>query len=261
MKVIVADTYDDMSRRGADIIAKLLQEQPTCVLGLATGTTPIGLYASLVQRYEAGDISFAGVTTFNLDEYCTLPPEHTQSYHYFMNEHLFNKVDINKENTHVPNGMNSDARSECIAYESAIDAAGGIDLQLLGIGANGHIGFNEPGDTFPNITHCVKLTRSTIEANSRLFNSIDEVPRQAYSAGIGTIMRARRILLLANGSGKSDTILRALLGPVTPELPASILQFHPNVTVILDKDAAQGYVNATQEYKDAVLDYLTCSTQ
>ncbi len=241
LNIIIAATYDDMSRRAANIMTELLQEQPHCILGLATGTTPIGLYDELVRSYTDGEISFADVTTFNLDEYCGLPQDHPQSYHHFMREHLFCRVDINLANTHVPDGMNPDVDAVCSEFEAEIYEAGGIDLQLLGIGSNGHIGFNEPGYVFPNNTHCVQLTQSTIKANSRLFNSINDVPTEAYTAGIGTIMRARRILLIANGAGKAAAVAAALNGPVTPQLPASILQFHPDVTVVLDEGAAQDY--------------------
>ncbi len=237
VNIVIAGTYEDMSRKAADIIAEQLVCKPDCVLGLATGTTPIGLYAELVKDCADGKVSFADATTFNLDEYRGLAPEHDQSYRYFMKDNLFDHVDIDQARTHVPEGSNPDADAVCAAYERAIDAAGGIDLQLLGLGPNGHIGFNEPDAAFPKLTHCVDLTQSTIEANSRLFESIDDVPRQAYTMGIGTIMRARRILLVANGSGKAEIVRRALFGPVAPEVPASILQFHPDVTVILDAEA------------------------
>ena len=237
MEFIIAESTEDMSRQAADRIASYVDADPSCVLGLATGTTPIGLYACLVEDCAAGKISFADVTTFNLDEYRGLDPEHDQSYRYFMKKHLFDHVDIDQARTHVPEGANPDADAVCAAYEEAIEAAGGIDLQLLGLGPNGHIGFNEPEDTFPATTHCVDLTESTIQANSRLFDSIDDVPRQAYTMGIGTIMAAKEILVVANGSDKADIVRRAFFGPVTPEVPASILQFHPNVTVVVDKEA------------------------
>ena len=237
MEFIIAESTEDMSRQAADRIASYVDADPSCVLGLATGTTPIGLYACLVEDCAAGKISFADVTTFNLDEYRGLDPEHDQSYRYFMKKHLFDHVDIDQARTHVPEGANPDADAVCAAYEEAIEAAGGIDLQLLGLGPNGHIGFNEPEDTFPATTHCVDLTESTIQANSRLFDSIDDVPRQAYTMGIGTIMAAEEILVVANGSDKADIVRRAFFGPVTPEVPASILQFHPNVTVVVDKEA------------------------
>ena len=239
MNVFVTDSYEEMSRAAADVIATLVAEKPDCVLGLATGSTPIGLYAELVKDYEAGKISFAKVKSFNLDEYRGLPGDHDQSYRYFMNTNLFDHVDIDKAQTHVPDGTNPDAEAEGLAYEAAIEEAGGVDLQLLGLGHNGHIGFNEPADDFPVITHVVDLTESTINANSRLFDSIDEVPRQAYTMGIGTIMKAREILLVVNGEGKAEIVRDVLAGPVTPRVPASALQLHPKVTVVLDKEAAK----------------------
>ncbi|MBQ3302546.1 MAG: glucosamine-6-phosphate deaminase [Eggerthellaceae bacterium] len=238
MKIVIAGSYDEMSRKAADVIAEVVSEKPDCVLGLATGSTPIGLYAELVKDCAAGKLSFADVTSFNLDEYRGLEPEHDQSYHYFMRTNLFDHVDIDPARTHVPDGFNPDADQVANEYEAAIAQAGGVDIQLLGIGHNGHIGFNEPCDCFPQRTHVVQLTESTINANSRLFDSIDEVPREAYTMGIGTIMAARKILLVANGEGKAQIVHDALFGPVTPQVPASILQFHPDVTVVLDVEAA-----------------------
>lgn len=237
MKIIVADTYEEMSRLAADEIAAVMAEKPNCVLGLATGTTPIGLYADLVARHKRGELSFADVSSYNLDEYRGLPGTHEQSYRYFMQDNLFDHVDIDAARTHVPDGSNPDAQAACEAYEQAIEEAGGVDIQLLGLGHNGHIGFNEPCDEFPKETHVVQLTESTIQANSRLFDSVDEVPREAYTMGVGTIMRARRILVVANGEGKAQIVRDAFTGPVTPQVPASVLQFHPNVTVIVDKEA------------------------
>ncbi len=237
MKLLIEESYEDMSRRAADVIAEVVVEKPNCVLGLATGSTPIGLYADLVSDCKEGKISFKDVSTYNLDEYRGLAGDHDQSYRYFMNVNLFDHVDIDKAATHVPDGACEDADAACVAYEEAIEAAGGVDIQLLGLGHNGHIGFNEPCDEFPKATHCVTLTESTIQANSRLFDSIDEVPREAYTMGIGTIMKAKKILVVANGEGKADIVRRAFFGPVTPEVPASILQFHPDVTVIVDAAA------------------------
>lgn len=237
MNIIVTDSYEQMSRVAANRIAACVNADPDCVLGLATGSTPIGLYAQLVEDCKAGRVSFAGVTTFNLDEYRGLDPKHVQSYRYFMQDNLFNHVDIDVANTHVPDGACADAEEACAAYEEGIAEAGGIDLQLLGLGHNGHIGFNEPCADFPRETHCVELTESTINANSRLFDSADEVPREAYTMGIGTIMAAREILVVASGADKADIVAKAFLGPVTPEVPASVLQFHPNVTVIVDEAA------------------------
>ena len=238
MEFIVAKNYEEMSRKAADVIAELVARKPSCILGLATGSTPEGLYAQLVKDCQEGKISFKDVSTYNLDEYRGLENDHPQSYHYFMEQHLFNHVDIDLAATHVPDGSNPDAAAACADYEAAIKASGGVDLQLLGLGHNGHIGFNEPADTFAKETNCVELTRSTIEANSRLFDSIDEVPTQAYTMGIGTIMRAAKILVVANGEGKAQIVRDAFFGPVTPQVPASILQFHPDVTVIVDEAAA-----------------------
>ena len=238
MEFIVAKNYEEMSRKAADVIAELVARKPSCILGLATGSTPEGLYAQLVKDCQEGKISFKDVSTYNLDEYRGLENDHPQSYHYFMEQHLFNHVDIDLAATHVPDGSNPDAAAACADYEAAIKASGGVDLQLLGLGHNGHIGFNEPADTFAKETNCVELTRSTIEANSRLFDHIDEVPTQAYTMGIGTIMRAAKILVVANGEGKAQIVRDAFFGPVTPQVPASILQFHPDVTVIVDEAAA-----------------------
>ena len=237
MEIIITETYEEMSREAADVIAECIKEKPDCVLGLATGSTPIGLYAELVKDNQAGEISFKDVKTFNLDEYRGLDPKHHQSYRYFMQENLFDHVDVVAENTHVPNGFNPDAEAACSEYEESIEEAGGLDLQLLGLGHNGHIGFNEPADHFPLATNCVQLTESTIQANSRLFDSIDEVPREAYTMGIGTIMKAKKILVVANGEGKAEIVKKAFFGPIVPQVPASVLQLHPDVTVIVDEAA------------------------
>lgn len=237
MELIIASNYDEMSRLAADKIALCLKDKPECVLGLATGSTPIGLYAQLVEDFQNGKISFARAATFNLDEYRGLDPQHNQSYRYFMQKNLFDHVDVELEKTHVPDGANPDAQAACDAYEKGIEEAGGIDLQLLGLGHNGHIGFNEPDDSFPVGTHVVDLTESTINANSRLFDSIDEVPRQAYTMGVGTIMKARSILVVASGADKAQIVRDAFFGPVTPQVPASVLQLHPDVTVIVDAEA------------------------
>lgn len=237
MQLFIEETYEDMSRRAADMIAAQLIVDPTSTLGLATGSTPIGLYSCLVEDFEADRISFEGATTFNLDEYRGLAGDHEQSYRYFMQQHLFDHVDVCPEATHVPDGADSDAKAACASYEDAIAEAGGIDLQLLGLGHNGHIGFNEPADQFPVRTHLVQLAQSTIDANSRLFDSADDVPREAYTMGIGTIMRARAILVVASGIDKAQIVHDAIFGPVTPQVPASILQLHPNVTVVVDAEA------------------------
>ena len=237
MEFIIAESAEDMGRRAADRIASFVEADPACVLGLATGTTPIGLYADLVADFKAGKLSFAEVTTFNLDEYRGLAPEHDQSYRYFMKKHLFDHIDIDQARTHVPEGANPDADAVCAAYEEAIEAAGGIDLQLLGIGRNAHIGFNEPDDHFSKYTHQVDLTESTIAANTRFFEREEDVPRQAISMGMQAITQARKILLIASGADKADAIYASCFGPVTPGIPASILQLHQDVTVIADKDA------------------------
>lgn len=239
MELIVAHTYEEMSRIAADRIAELVRANPSCTLGLATGSTPEGLYADLVEDCAAGKLSFADVTTFNLDEYCGLSPEHDQSYRYYMNRHLFDHIDIDKDRTRVPAPYGSGLAEAGEAYEAAIQQAGGIDLQLLGLGHNGHIGFYEPCDHFPVKTHGAQLAPMTREANSRLFaGGIDEVPTEALTMGIGTIMAARSILLIASGGDKAAILRDVLQGPVTPQVPASILRFHPNATVVVDEAAA-----------------------
>lgn len=237
MEFIIAKDYEEMSRKAADLIANTVREDPECTLGLATGSTPIGLYAELVKDFRAGALDFSAVTTCNLDEYRGLAHDHEQSYHYFMRENLFNKVNIDLVNTHVPDGSNPDATAACAEYEQVIAQAGGVAVQLLGLGHNGHIGFNEPANDFPKVTQCVDLTESTIQANSRLFDSADEVPRQAYTMGIGTIMAARKVVVVASGSDKAEIVRDAFFGPVTPRVPASILQFHHHVVVIVDAEA------------------------
>ena len=237
MKIIVCENYNEMSREGANIIADLLKSKPDCVLGLATGSTPVGMYKDLIAMYEAGEISFDRVTSYNLDEYYPIEPTHEQSYRYFMNTNLFDHVNINKDKTFVPNGLSKDPEKEGAAYDAAIEAAGGVDLQVLGIGQNGHIGFNEPADHFPKETHCVDLQERTIEANKRFFASIDDVPRQAYTMGIGTIMNARKILIIVSGEDKSEIVRDAFFGPITPQVPASILQLHPDVSLVADEAA------------------------
>ena len=232
MKIITANDYNDLSRKAANIISAQVILKPTSVLGLATGSTPIGTYKQLIKWYEIGDIDFSMVTSVNLDEYCGWAGEDEQSYRYFMNTNLFNHININKEKTHVPNGLAIDKEQECIDYDKMIQDLGGIDIQLLGIGHNGHIGFNEPNIKFEKTTHIVDLDKSTIEANARFFNNIDEVPKQAITMGIKSIMHARHVLLIANGPDKESIIKKALFGPITPDVPASILQLHPNLTVI-----------------------------
>ena len=237
MELVVTKDYAEMSETAAMIMADVVREKPGCVLGLATGSTPEGMYAELVRMYEEDGLDFSRVATYNLDEYRGLSHDHPQSYHYFMAQHLFNHINIRMENTHVPDGSNPDMEAACDEYEDAISLAGGVDMQLLGLGHNGHIGFNEPADEFVDTTNCVELTESTIKANSRLFDSIDDVPRQAYTMGIGTIMQARQILVVVSGKDKAEIVKKAFFGPVTPQVPASILQFHPNCTVVVDEDA------------------------
>ena len=237
MKIYKAKDYKDMSRKAANIISAQVIMKPNCVLGLATGSTPIGTYDQLVEWYNKGDLDFSEVTTVNLDEYKGLPRTNDQSYYYFMHQNLFDRVNINPEQTNVPNGMESDAEKECARYEELIRSVGGVDLQLLGLGHNGHIGFNEPGAAFEKETHCVDLTESTIEANKRFFESADDVPKQAYTMGIKTIMQAKKILIVVNGEAKADIVERAFFGPVTPEVPASILQMHNDVTLVGDEAA------------------------
>ena len=237
MKIYKAKDYKDMSRKAANIISAQVIMKPNCVLGLATGSTPIGTYDQLVEWYYKGDLDFSEVTTVNLDEYKGLPRTNDQSYYYFMHQHLFDRVNIDPERTNVPNGMEPDAEKECGRYEELIRSLGGVDLQLLGLGHNGHIGFNEPGEAFEKETHCVDLTESTIEANKRFFASADDVPKQAYTMGIKTIMQAKKILIVVNGENKADIVERAFFGPVTPEVPASILQLHNDVTLVGDEAA------------------------
>ena len=246
MKFIVTENYEAMSRTAARVISGYVSSHPDCVLGLATGSTPIGLYRCLVEDYEAGALSFKDVTSFNLDEYRGLDPQHDQSYRYFMDHNLFYGINIKKENTHVPSGTAADIDAECAAYDKAVAEAGGIDLQLLGIGGNGHIGFNEPTDTFIIPTHKVTLKEDTIKANSRFFASIDDVPTQAVTMGIGTIFNARSVLLVANGKGKAAAIKAMLEGNVDPQVPASILKLHSKVYVVIDEDAASELTEYTE---------------
>lgn len=237
MRIIEAKDYKDMSRKAANIISAQIILKPDCVLGLATGSTPIGLYEQLVEWYKKGDLDFSHLSTVNLDEYKGLNRENDQSYYYFMHDHLFNHVNVRPECTNVPNGMEPDSEKECRRYEELIDSLGGADLQLLGLGHNGHIGFNEPAPIFEKATHCVDLTESTIEANKRFFASADEVPRQAYTMGIGTIMKAKKVLVVVSGEDKAEIVAKAFSGDVTPDVPASILQMHQDVTVVADKAA------------------------
>lgn len=237
MKIYEAKDYKEMSRKAAHIISAQVIMKPDCTLGLATGSTPIGTYEKLVEWYKEGDLDFSGITTVNLDEYKGLDRENDQSYYYFMHQNLFSHVNVDLANTHLPNGMEPDSDAECARYEALIRSLGGVDLQLLGLGHNGHIGFNEPAEEFEKETHCVDLQESTIEANKRFFASADDVPRQAYTMGIKTIMQAKKILVVVSGEDKADIVKKAFFGPVTPSVPASILQMHNDVTVVGDAAA------------------------
>ena len=237
MRIYACADYRAMSRRAASIIAAQVVLKPDCVLGLATGSTPVGAYEQLVKWYQQGDLSFAQTRSVNLDEYQGLAPTHDQSYRYFMQQNLFNHIDIVPENTHVLNGLAEDPAAECAAYDQMIRDLGGVDLQLLGMGHNGHIAFNEPGDDFGLGTHVVTLSERTIDANQRFFASRDDVPRHALSMGIKSIMSARRILIVVSGADKAEALCQAVSGPVTNQVPASVLQLHPDVTLVADEAA------------------------
>ncbi|MBX6394721.1 MAG: glucosamine-6-phosphate deaminase, partial [Alicyclobacillaceae bacterium] len=238
MNIVIEKDYEAMSRRAARMVADTIRSKPDLVLGLATGSTPLGMYRCLIDMVQAGELSFARVTTFNLDEYVGLPPDHPQSYHTFMREHLFRHIDIRPERIHIPDGTAPDPDGHCRQYDRWIARAGGIDLQILGIGINGHIGFNEPGEPFGKRTHVVRLSESTRTANARFFRNPEDVPTHAITMGLRSIMNARRIVLLASGEKKSEAVRRALLGDVTEQCPASVLQLHPDCTFVLDQGAA-----------------------
>lgn len=235
MTIIEAKNYEDLSAKAAAVMAAQILKNPSSVLGLATGSSPVGAYKELIKMNKSGIIDFSDVKTVNLDEYIGLMPENEQSYHYYMHDNLFNHINIKKDSVHVPSGALADAQKSCEDYEELIESLGGIDLQLLGIGLNGHIAFNEPDDNFPPKTHIVQLTQSTIDANARFYNSRYEVPKTAITMGIGTIMKARSILLIASGAEKVEILEKALNGSVTPEIPASVLQYHNDLTVIFCK--------------------------
>lgn len=237
MLIYKAKDYNDMSRKAANIISAQIIMKPTAVLGLATGSTPIGTYQQLINWYEKGDLDFSSIRTVNLDEYKGLAPDNTQSYAYFMRNSLFHHVNIKPENTNIPNGLETDIDYECNRYNTIIRSLGEIDLQLLGIGGNAHIGFNEPNSAFEKETHCVELTQATIEANARFFEKEEDVPRFAYSTGIKNIMQSKKILLIASGKSKAEALYNSIYGPITPAVPASILQLHNNVVVVADEDA------------------------
>ena len=237
MKIYVSDDYKGMSRKAANIVSAQVILNPACVLGLATGSTPIGMYQQLIDWYNKGDLDFSQVKSVNLDEYVGLAPTHDQSYRYFMQHNLFDHVNIDPANTNVPNGLASDPEAECQRYNEVIRSMGGIDVQVLGMGHNGHIGFNEPGEAFELETHVVDLTERTIEANARFFASKDEVPKRAITMGIKSIMQARQILVVVSGEDKAEIVKKAFFGPVVPQVPASILQMHHNVVLCGDKAA------------------------
>ena len=237
MKIIKTKDYEHMSRVTANLLSAQVIMKPDCVLGLATGSTPVGAYKQLVQWFQKGDLDFSEVTSVNLDEYKGLSPENDQSYRYFMNHNLFDHINIRKDHTFVPNGLEPDAEKACDDYNKIIHDLGGIDLQLLGLGNNGHIGFNEPSSSFEKETLCVDLTQSTIDANARFFSSLSEVPRQAYTMGIQTIMQAKKIVVAVSGQGKASIVKEAFFGPITPQVPASVLQLHSDVTVVGDEAA------------------------
>jgi glucosamine-6-phosphate deaminase len=238
VRIVIANDYEDMSARAARIVAGQIYLKPNSVLGLATGSTPLLMYKELIRVHNEVGLDFSEIVTFNLDEYLGLPKEDKQSYNYYMFHHFFNHVNIKKESIHIPDGIMQNVEQECKGYDQKIQRMGGIDLQVLGIGNNGHIGFNEPDIKFEATTHKVKLDDETIQANARFFTTIEEVPRFAISMGIKTIMHAKKVLLLVSGANKAEVISNALFGGITPELPASILQLHQDVTVIVEESAA-----------------------
>nr|WP_154985008.1 glucosamine-6-phosphate deaminase [Paenibacillus xylanexedens] len=239
MNIRIFENEEDLNATGAGLIASLLQTKPRAVLGLATGSSPVGIYKQLITLYQKGLVSFAQASSFNLDEYVGLPTEHRESYRSFMNEQLFNHIDIDLSRTNVPNGEAVDLEEECANYELRLEDRGPVDLQLLGIGHNGHIGFNEPGTELTGRTHVVGLKEETRKANARFFDSIEEVPAQAITMGVGSILKAKQILLIARGEEKAEIIREAFMGPITTSCPASLLQCHPNVVVLLDRAAGR----------------------
>ena len=239
MEIVVKKTYEEASQLAAKIIAEVIKEKPRCVIGLATGSTPIGTYQELIRMNKAGEIDFSQVVTFNLDEYVGVPVDHPESYRRFMNEQLFDHINIRKENTYVPDGMADDIDGFCEYYEEQIEEHGGVDVQLLGIGHNGHIGFNEPGSSLLSRTRVKTLTERTRQANARFFDDdISQVPKYAITMGIGTILDAREVLLVANGQDKADAIAATCEGPITAQMPATVVQMHRSATLVLDSEAA-----------------------
>ncbi|WP_294174771.1 glucosamine-6-phosphate deaminase [uncultured Clostridium sp.] len=239
MNLRVVNSYEELSKVAASEFSKVIKEKPNAILGLATGGSPIGMYKELIKMYENKELDFSKITTVNLDEYIGLNPEHSQSYRYFMNDNLFNHINIDVANTFVPNGLAKDLEVECKEYDKRIIELGGIDIQLLGVGNNGHIAFNEPDEHLSAGTHVISLTENTIEANARFFENIDDVPRTAITMGVGGIMKAKKIILIASGESKAEAIKGLFSGKITTENPASMLQMHRDVTVIVDKEAAK----------------------
>lgn len=247
MKIICTENYEKMSRQAANIISAQVIIKPDCVLGLATGSTPLGVYKQLIKWYDKGDIDFSKIKTVNLDEYYGLPKENNQSYSYFMRENLFNHINIDLNNTNIPNGLSENPEEECERYNEVIRNLGGIDLQLLGVGHNGHIGFNEPGEAFEKETHFVMLSQRTVDANARFFDDINKVPKRAITMGIKSIMNARKILLIASGEDKSEIIYNVVTGKIEPSVPATILQLHNDVTIVADKAALSKVIKYKKE--------------
>lgn len=239
MKLIVVNNYEELSKVAAKEFSKIIKEKENAVLGLATGGSPVGMYKELIRMYEQKELNFSKTTTVNLDEYIGLNPEHNQSYRYFMNNNLFNHINIDKSNTFVPNGLAEDLEAQCKEYDQKISELGGIDIQLLGVGNNGHIAFNEPNSELSSGTHIISLTDNTIEANARFFDNIDDVPRKAITMGVGGIMKAKKIILIASGESKAEAIKGIFSGKITTANPATMLQMHRDVTVIVDEAAAK----------------------
>ena len=239
MKLIIAKNYEELSKVAANEMADVVKNNPSAILGLATGGSPIGMYKELIRMNKEGEIDFSKVITVNLDEYVGLSGEHPQSYRYFMNDNLFNHINIDKKNTYVPNGLAENIEEECKNYDNKIAELGGTDVQLLGIGNNGHIAFNEPDENLVSGTHLTNLTQDTIEANARFFDSIDEVPKTALTMGLGGIMKSRKIIVIASGESKAEAVKEMVSGKISTKMPASMLQMHRDVTVIIDEDAAK----------------------
>ena len=237
MRIIETSDYQEMSRKAANIISAQVIIKPNCVLGLATGSSPIGTYKQLIEWFNKGDIDFSEVKTINLDEYKGLSKDNLQSYYYFMYENFFKHINIDLKNVNIPNGLEEDTEKECSRYDQVISSLGGADLQLLGLGNNGHIGFNEPDGDFKRTTHCVELSQSTIDANARFFENPEEIPRYAYTMGIGNIMEAEKIVVIVSGEGKARILKEVVEGPIIPSVQASILQLHKDVTIVADQGA------------------------